>query len=504
MRIGLIALLHESNTFSAQPTRLSAFRQNLLLEGEAVREAMQAAHHEVGGFFAGLERREVTAVPLFAARALPAGTIAAEDFQQLVDRMLETVQAAGPLDGYLVAPHGATVSERYPDADGYWLGKLREVVGKDVPVVGTLDAHANLSPAMVAACNALVAYRTNPHLDQRQRGEEAADLIVDACRGTTLTMAAMMPPVAMSIERQCTDEAHLVPLYETANEQLRPRDVVSNSILLGFPYADVAEMGSAVIAITHGDREVAAAAVQELGNRMWGMREQFRGEFTDVPSALTTCTADPDHVYCLLDMGDNVGGGSSADGTELLAAIVRAGLGPSFVCIFDPESVAVCEQAGVGETVALSVGGKTDAMHGPPVLMNVTVASLHEGRFREPQPRHGGITDFDQGRTAVCVTDDGLTLMLTSRRIVPFSLQQLVSCELDPHAFRILVAKGVNAPLAAYREVAERFIRVNTMGSTCADMRQLAYRHRRKPLFPLEVEHTWQADRGQLVWGHGS
>ena len=502
MRIGLIALLHESNTFSAHPTRLEGFRQNLLLEGEAIREAMEAAHHEVGGFFSGLARLEVTAVPLFAARALPAGTIAGDDFQHLVDRLLETVRAAGPLDGYLVAPHGATVSERYPDADGYWLHQLREVVGPTVPVVGTLDAHANLSPAMVSACDALVAYRTNPHLDQRQRGEEAADLVVAACRGTPLTMAAMLPPLAISIERQCTDEDHLVPLYETADAQLERGGVISNSILLGFPYSDVAEMGSAVIAVTEGDRDAAATAALELGSRMWSMREAFHGDFIDADAALAACAADPDHVYCLLDMGDNVGGGSSADGTELLAAIARTRFGPSFMCIHDPEAVVACEQAGVGATLTLSVGGKTDAIHGQPVSLEMKVASLHAGRFREAQPRHGGITDFDQGRTAIGLTEDGLTLMLTSRRIVPFSLQQLVSCQLDPSAFRLLVAKGVNAPLAAYREVADRFIRVNTQGSTCADMRQLTYAHRRRPLFPLESETVWQAELEGVVWGH--
>src|SRR5690606_35901230 len=112
--------------------------------------------------------------------------------------------------------------------------------------------------------------------------------------------------------------------------------------------------------------------------------------------------------------------------------------------------------------------------------------SLHDGRFRESQPRHGGFSEFDQGRTAICETGRGLTLMLTSRRMVPFSLQQLVSCGLDPRAFRILVAKGVNAPIAAYREVCDTFLRVTTGGSTCADMSRLPYHHRRVPLFPLE------------------
>jgi microcystin degradation protein MlrC len=117
--------------------------------------------------------------------------------------------------------------------------------------------------------------------------------------------------------------------------------------------------------------------------------------------------------------------------------------------------------------------------------------SLHGGQFREPEVRHGGITNFDQGPTAVVATDIGLTIMLTSRRMVPFSLEQLRSCSLDPRQFRVLIAKGVHAPVAAYREVCEHFVRVNTSGSTCADMTRLEFKHRRHPMFPFEQDFDW-------------
>jgi microcystin degradation protein MlrC len=486
MRIGILALLHESNTFSAQPTTLDSFRQNLLLTGAPIRDALADAHHEVGGFFAGLDAAGVEAVPLFAARALPSGTITADAFQSLVDQLLQAVRDNLPLDGILVAPHGATVSERFPDADGYWLAELRKLVGNSVPIIGTLDAHANLSPLMVDSCHALIAYRTNPHLDQRDRGNDAANLLVRTVRGEiTPIMSAAFPPLAISIEKQCTEEPPLRALYQTANEQLRLGGVLSNSILLGFPYSDVAEMGSSVIVVTDANQQLADQLSSDLAAAMWQMREQFCSEFISVDQALDQCAATHGRI-CLLDMGDNVGGGSSADGTELLAAIQRRKIGPAFGCLYDPQSVAICDRAGIGAEVQISAGGKTDNLHGEPIDMKVTVISLHDGTFREALPRHGGITDFDQGRTAVCATASGLTLMLTSKRMVPFSLQQLYSCGVEPKNFRMLVAKGVNAPLAAYREVCDEYIRVNTMGSTCADLTRLTFQHRRRPMFPLE------------------
>ncbi|MCA9053259.1 MAG: M81 family metallopeptidase [Planctomycetaceae bacterium] len=491
MRIGIIALLHESNTFSHQPTTLESFRQSLLLSGEPIRAALANAHHEVGGFFAGLEESGVESAPIFAARALPSGPITAETFDCLQQQMLTTLEAAGTLDGLLVAPHGATVSENLPDADGRWLSILRSAVGPSVPMIGTLDAHANLSPQMVAACDALVAYRTNPHLDQRARGIDAARLMVRTVRGEIRpTMSAVMPPLAISIDRQCTDEPHLQPLYEAADAQLSQPGVLSNSILLGFPYADVAEMGSAVIVVTDGDRDLARKLSRELAEAMWEMRDRFVGEFISAEEALDRCLTMNGPI-CLLDMGDNVGGGSAADGTELLGAIHHQQISPSFGCVYDPEAVTACERAGPEARIRLQVGGKTDRLHGDPLDIEATVQSLHDGRFDEQRPRHGGITEFDQGRTAIVTTDAGLTLMLTSLRMVPFSLSQLTSFGLNPARFRVLVAKGVNAPIAAYREVCREFIRVNTGGSTCADMTRLPYHCRRRPLFPLERDATF-------------
>lgn len=489
-RVGIIAFLHESNTFSTQPTTIESFEKDLLLTGEPIRDALQNSHHEVGGFFAGLAEASVEAVPIFAARTLPSGTIDASAFAQLVDQMLRELKNAGDLDGILVAPHGATVSEEHPDADGYWLQRLRSL-RPNVPIIGTLDAHTNLSPLMVESCDALIAYRTNPHLDQKQRGMEAANLLVRTLRGECRpTMAAAFPPMAISIESQCTDEPHLRPLYALADQQLQQNKVLSNSILLGFPYADVEEMGSATIVVTDNDPELAVALSHDLAKEMWSIREDCHGPFVTAEEALDGVTRS-DQRYCLLDMGDNVGGGSAADGTELVAAIHDRAIGPAFACLFDPEAVQACEKVGVGNELEISVGGKTDELHGKPVRVRATVRSMHDGLFQEPNPRHGGFVEFDQGKTAIIETDTGLTLMLTTRRMVPFSLEQLRSCDIDPLKFRILVAKGVNAPIAAYREAVDSFIRVNTGGSTCADMTQLNYQHRRRPMFPFEPTATF-------------
>jgi microcystin degradation protein MlrC len=386
------------------------------------------------------------------------------------------------------------VSEPWPDFDGHWLSELRKKLGPDMPIVGTLDPHGNLSPAMVHACNALIAYRTNPHLDQRARGIDAARLVIRTVKGElNPTMAAAYPPIQINIERQCNNDEPLHTLCKLADEQLNDERVISNSIMLGFPYADVAEMGTSLIAVTNGDRALAQQLANQLANHLWQHRAEFEGKLISIEQALDQA-AHLQAPVCLLDMGDNVGGGSPGDGTLLAHAMSERGNSQGFICLYDPAAVQQCASAGVGGKVRLEMGGHTDDQHGPPLSDEVEVLGLYDGKFEETQARHGGFTKMDQGQTAVVLTERGLTVMLTSRRAPPFSLKQITTFGIEPAKFKMLVAKGVNAPLAAYREACKSFIKVNTPGCTSADLATFTYHHRRRPLYPLEKDFEWAAD----------
>jgi microcystin degradation protein MlrC len=214
-------------------------------------------------------------------------------------------------------------------------------------------------------------------------------------------------------------------------------------------------------------------------------KESFIAELISIKAAIADAMGRPGPV-CLLDVGDNVGGGSGADGTALARTFLECSAGPALVCINDPAAVDKAQSVGVGKIVALSIGGKAETLQGPPLLGDFRVCTLHEGRFEEHSPRHGGKTRYDMGPCAVVEHTSGLTVILTSRRTPPFSLGQVLSCNVDPARFQMIVAKGVHAPVAAYREVCRSFIRVNTPGVTSADMSTLPYNLRRRPIFPLE------------------
>jgi microcystin degradation protein MlrC len=270
--------------------------------------------------------------------------------------------------------------------------------------------------------------------------------------------------------------------------------VLSTSIVLGFPYADVPEMGSAVIVVTDGDRAAAARQAEALAAGLWRDRDSFRPALLPVDEAVARAATLPGPT-CLLDMGDNVGGGAPADGTRLARAFLELRLRGSFACLCDAEAAARAAAAGVGGRVDIAVGGRSpewrDEPGAGPVAGSWRVAAITDGRFAETRPRHGGATAFDQGLTAVLESDRGPVVMVTSRRMPPFSLGQLRHAGLDPGTFRVLAAKGVHAPLAAYGEVCTTFLRVNTPGPTTADASRLRYAHRRRPLHPFEPDAAW-------------
>lgn len=488
MRVGILSLVHESNTFIGTPTTLDMFRSSRILIGNEVADGFEDGLNEVSGFFAGLAESGIEAVPLFYASTEPSGRITKDTCDALMQMMFEQVERAGEPDGWLVAPHGANVGdgEDYRDLDGYWLSRLRRIVGKGTPIICTIDPHANLSERMIAACDATIAYRSNPHLDQKEVGLQAARLMARTLRGEVRpTQAAAFPPIAINIERQLTGSAPCRPMYELADRLLNRPGVLSNSIVLGFPYSDVPEMGAAMIAVTDGDIRLAESTAGEIADHLHAFRSDFRGEFIGIPEAVDMAIAT-DGPVCLLDMGDNVGGGSAGDGTMLAHELHGRGNVRAFVCLYDREAVSKAAGAGAGSRLTLRMGGKTDEFHGPPLEVPVTVRGVYGGRFGESEIRHGGRTAFDMGQTAVVDTDNGLTISLTSRRVVPVSLGLLTSCNLRPDAFDVIVAKGVHAPVAAYDPVCTRLIRVDTPGATAADMRKFEFHHRRRPLYPFE------------------
>lgn len=470
-RVGILGFLHESNTFLGVPTRWEDFASTSMSTGDAVRDRWAGAHHELGGFFAGCEAEGLTAVPGFATLAVPSGAIAAEDFERIADAILQGLAAVGEVDGLLVALHGATVSEKFRDADGEVLRRIRAKTGRALPIVITLDLHANVSKDMVELSDAIVAYRTNPHLDQRERGEEAARLLARMLWDEVKpVMALATPPLAVPIAAQLSDSLFL---FDDLREVLTWPGILSASVCLGFYYADVEEMGTSFLAVADGDVTLARKAADWMADRAWARRNELLPALPTPAEAVAAAMEAKRKPVALMDVGDNVGGGSPADSLVLFEECLRQGARKALVVLYAPDKVDRCIASGVGHTVSLG-------------FCTGHVRLLYDGKFTERKVRHGGWTHCDQGLTAVVETAEGHVVVLTTRRMAPMSLEQVRSAGVDASQLEILIVKGVIAPQAAYREVSADIVLVDTPGPTANDPGSFSYQHRRRPMFPME------------------
>lgn len=485
-RIAVIAFMHESNTFSSTPTTLRHFEEAHLNRGAELVPVWEEAHHEIGGFLVGCRENGLETVPILAAWATPGGPLTRETYDGLINEILYGLSQAGPIDGVLLALHGAMVAEGIDSADGETMERLREALGPRLPIVLTLDMHANVSPPMVERPDATIIYRTYPHIDQRARGVEAATLIRRMLEeGVKPVQAWKKLPLLVHIVQQYTEAGPMAEIFRRVSEIAESPGILSASFAPGYIYADVPDMGAAVVVVADGDSDLAEAKVQELADYVFSIREELNANLPSPEEAVREAAGIPGTVS-LMDCGDNIGGGGPGDSTLLFREVLRQRVRGCCVVLYDPESVAACLEEGVGADIDLHVGGKTDSRHGEPVHIRGRIKILSDGRFEEPEPRHGGSRFLDQGKTAVIATEDGHTVVVNSLRVMPASLQQLLSLGVRPQAHKLLIVKGVTAPRAAYDPVSARTIPVDTEGVTQAGPESFDFKRRPRPLFPLD------------------
>ena len=486
MRVAIAGFLHESNTFNPLRTDRAAFAAQGLAFGSAMVGEWRAAHHEVGGFLESAERLGFEPVPLVMAWATPSGPVVDAVLDEMTAVIIDGLKQHRP-DGLLLALHGAMVAESYPEADGEVLTRIRQAMGPDFPMVVTFDLHGNLSERVAECCTAAVAYRTNPHVDQRECGQRAAALLVRIVRGEIRPAVALAkPPVIVNIMVHDTSQEPLKSLMDEARVLEEQPGILAVSLLPGFAYSDVPQMGPAILVVADGQPELAQRTAQVLAGRLWEQRAQLVRQLPDAATAVTQARTAERPPVILVDTGDNVGGGSAADGTVLLAEMLKQGATDGVVCLFDPEEARRCAAAGIGAEVKLQVGGKVDRLHGEPVAVTGRVKVLHDGTYLEPEVRHGGKRLNHMGLTALVELPGNTLLVLNSLRHPPFSLGQLTCLGIQPKQQRILVVKAAIAYKAAYAPVGGTIIEVDTPGVTAVNPERFAYRYIRRPMFPLE------------------
>ena len=495
--IGIGGIVHETNTFNPKKTTLADFEAGIggangTLRGNDILRLSANANNTPAGFIEGAAQHGLTLFPTIVAGPQTIGIVLDSAFETLTKELIDRLKQAPHLDGILLFLHGTMVAESYPHADAEIVRRVRRAFGDQLPLIVVHDFHANVSEEIVRMTTALITYKECPHLDAKDRGVQAAKLMADVVAGRVKpTQALVKPPMLFNILFHNTYAAPLKPITDQSKRLERQPKILAASVAGGYQYADILAMGPSVVVVTDNDPALAKREAERLGNMLWNLRDQLTLKAPSAAEAVTMAMENGKFPVTLMDAGDNIGGGSAGDSTYILSELLKQKAAGWVVVISDASAAQTAIQSGVGGQFDMAVGGKTDNLHGDSVRVKGRVKGIHDGRFVETAVRHGGGRYWDMGVSAV-IEVEGSTpdlpnlILLTPKRIIPFSLNQLNSVGIIPSQMRILVAKGTIAPRAAYEPVSARIIEVDSGGVTGVNPARFRYEHIRPNLFGVK------------------
>ena len=476
----------ECNQLGGMPIDVSWFERYDLRRGD---DLLQLNSGVVGGMLQTLQERRASPLPLLYAGTCPGGALTSACYQQLKNELLDRLHAALPVDGLLLPLHGAATVEDIGDLEGDLLAAVRQIVGKDVPLVATLDLHAHVTAAMVHHADALLAWETYPHRDAFTTGVRGAHILLDTLDGHCRpTMAVAKVPVitgAINASTEGDDPFAEVMRFTKALE--KEEGVLSTSLFLVHPYLDLPEMGSGGLVITDDDAEKAETLAREIAARYWEIRQALEPEVHTPEQAITRGLDVEGGPVLLIETADCCGGGAAGDSVASLAALLTAGPDqPALVPVVDAEVAARCHQLGSGEEVKIELGHKHDPRWGQPLHVCGQVGKISDGKFNYS----GGIfanTKGDMGPTAV-LKIDAIQVLVTSFATYDWTDEQYRSLDLDPAAAKFVVVKNPMNYRMAYGDIARAIFILDTPGPTPATVRHVDYKQLKHPFFPADPD----------------
>jgi microcystin degradation protein MlrC len=491
MRIVVAELSHETNRFSAVPTDLAAFQRSGIHRGAEMLTTLRDTATPIAGFIDASREYGFELAPIIAVWATPSGMVSEDALETLLGEILQGIEAAGDVDGVLLGLHGAMVAEHVDDADGYILERVRTATGPDVPVVATLDLHANISQAMVDHADLLIGFDTYPHIDQRDRGQEAGAAIVRMIRGELRSVTALVkPPMMPTSQNMPTARDPMRTLIARAHEMEALEGVVNVTVAGGFPPSDVYECGFSVLVSTDNDPELAQRLAEELSRLAWEHRDGFLGGVLTWEEAATAIQEIQSGPLVLVDIGDNPWTGGPGDSAELVRFLLQQNVDKTAVALVkDPETVRACIRAGVGSEVEVQLGGKIDDLHGDPLVVRGYVRMISDGRYVNAGPMHAGV-QVDLGRSVVLVCE-GVEVLVTEHAETPIDLNIFRRHGIEPTTRRVIGLKGKGHFRASFEPIAERVVLVEGPGITGADLSRIGFWRVRRPIWPLDPDATW-------------
>lgn len=489
MRIALAGIEHETNTYCSGVTTLADFH---VQRGERMlRSAGQK--NAVGGAVDACLNLGIEAVPVLHAFSQPSATISAEGYSSLKAELLEGLGDAAPFDAVLWLVHGAGVVEGIADLEGDLIAAGRDLLGADIPMAGVFDLHGNITQSMASDLNGVFACHEYPHIDMHLQSFEAVAHLQDmfsSSRRASCTLVSLPLLMPTTTTFSGAGKAALASVLAAEAKS----DAVDISWFHGFPFTDVAHVGSSVVVTSYQD---ASELALRVASDLWDRRESFRPITLDADQALERAQSllgsGKSGPVVINETSDNCGAGTPGDGTHLLRAMLAADLGSRacFGFVVDAATARQAHEVGVGATIEIRLGGHTDELHGAPIQTTAYVKALSDGRL-VLQHMYAG-APLHLGAMARLVID-GLDVVVGSRRSQTFDLEPFLAVGIDVMRYDIVALKSSNHFRACFQSIASEIVTADTPGLSTNQISVFERRATSTKFWPTSEGAAWSAD----------
>ncbi len=499
-RVALMGFLLESNSF-APVSDEQAFRSLCYMAGDEILEDIAKPNAslpvEIPSFAEAMNRSGIAwePAPIVVTAAEPGGPVDQVFFERTKDEMEQRLRAAMPLDGVYIAEHGAMTGTGSYDPDGDLFEMVRAVVGPDVPILATLDLHANISEKMVDSTDILISYLTNPHVDQKERAEEACDLMVEMWSGMRPEVAFIRLPLVAPSVTLLTAEGPYADMINYG--QAHKTNAIANvSAVAGFVFGDTPMNGIAVIVTGRNELGAAQELCGKIAEQGWNDRDRFRTNLTSLEGAVAMMVANgkdasrPAQIFA--DVADNPGGGGRGNTTWVLKALVDAGAeGICFSNFIDPALAAKAHAAGVGASFDAVFNEQSESLYSNRFEAPVKVLALADGKCVGRRGIWAGRA-LNLGPSALLQVGE-IKVVVGSLRKQGADPVWLEMFGLDVADARSVVVKSRGHFRAGYDEyfTPERIFEIDVPGLTSPVLSNFDFKHLPRPVYALDKDTTW-------------
>jgi microcystin degradation protein MlrC len=499
-RVAVLGFSIECNKFAPSATK-AHFVARTYLEGEAIldeaRRPTPTMLPEIPGFVAAMDAAGAwTPVGIVLAMSEPNGPVEHAFFEKLFDAIDRRLKAAMPVDGVYFCAHGAAITTAEDDPEGVLFERIREIVGPDVPVVATFDLHANVSDRMVDKIDAFIGYRTNPHLDMRERGQEAAAVLRELLGGTKTERVRLRLPIVPPTVTLLTAAGPYAEMIELGQKKMTPA-IMNVSVMGGFAYADTAKNGLSVIVTARGERREAAALAAEIARYGWDNRARFYPKLTSLDDSVQKALAaarDPSlPALAFADVADNPGGGGRGNTMFLLRAFSEAGVkGALFGVIYDPPLATEAHRHGLHYHFDAHFNRDETTKFSEPWNAPARVAALHDGNCVGRRGIYAG-TRLALGPCAALAIG-GITAVIVSHRVQCADPIFFEMMGLDIGKARAVAVKSRGHFRGGFDEFLgpQQIVEVDLPGLTSPMLNRFEWTRLPRPVIPLDDNVSWQ------------